>query len=158
MHQNQWLNTLGFVLFSHLVWAAKLPVPEFINQSTETTESGYLKLSWRIAEVFEDQNIPIDFELQQSRDKAFKQATLIYHGPDYATFLSGLPNGDYYYRVRSSSQDETQYSKWSNSIWVQVRHHSLALALWLFGIGAIVFLLTVVIVIQGARTVAQNNS
>lgn len=157
MFQNQWLPTLGFLLFSPLIWAAELPVPSFFNDSIEKTASGYFKLSWRIPQTQYDSE-QIIFELQKSLGADFQQANSIYRGPDYATFLSGIPNGDYYYRVRSTTLDGATSSEWSPEVLVEVQHQSLSLALWLFGIGAVIFVLTVLIVVRGARTFTQNQA
>lgn len=157
MCQNQWLPIIGFLLLYQSLWATELPVPQFLNQSIEKTESGYFKLSWRIPQASFDTE-RIIFELQKSMDADFQEVSSIYRGPDYATFLSGIPNGNYYYRIRSTSADGTESSKWSPVVLVEVKHQSLRLALWLFGMGAIIFLLTVLIVVRGAQTYTQNQA
>lgn len=157
MCQNRWLFTLVFLLFSPLVWATELPIPSFLNKPIEKTESGYFKLSWRFHQTLFDAE-RIIFDLQKSTDADFRQVSTIYRGPDYATFLSGIPNGKYYYRIRSSTVDGVKFSKWSPVVLVEVQHQSLSLALWLFGIGAIIFLLTVLIVVKGAQTFTQNHA
>jgi hypothetical protein len=67
----------------------------------------------------------------------------MYHGPDRASFISGLNNGTYYYRVKSEDSD------WSKTLVVEVKHHSLRLAMILFAVGGVVFLLTVAVVVEG---------
>lgn len=157
MNQKHWMRTIAMLMFffgSEL--AAQLPVPEFVNNPAEKTESGYIKLSWRLRDVQNGNNAFV-FELQQSAQRDFTETRPVYRGPDYATFISGLPNGDYYHRVRTATPNGEQHSDWSVPVLVQVEHHSLRLAFLLFGIGASVFLFTVGIVIQGARTAAQNH-
>ena len=124
--------------------------PVFENRSEQLTESGYVQLQWQWNAAGADRNL-YDFELQQSTEPGFEQATTIYLGPDYATFLSGLKNGNYYHRLRAVSKNGDAKSAWSEPVLIRVKHHSLQLALTLFCIGAVVFLLTVGIVVQGNR-------
>lgn len=157
MDHKHWRMIIAMLMFFiRLELPAQLPVPLFDNRTTEQTESGYLKLSWKPGASSADRT-PYLFELQQAIRHDFTQTDLIYKGKDYATFLSGLPDGQFYYRVRAVSPDGAQYSDWSAPVLVQVAHHSLRLAFLLFGIGAVVFLITVGIVVQGVRSSAQNH-
>lgn len=143
-------------LFICINLAAQYAVPEFVNPSIEKTESGYIKLSWRTAETAPNNAAPI-FELQQADNPDFDSNTQIYRGQDYATFISGLPDGNYFYRLRHVSPEGDRQSDWSTPILVQVEHHALELAFLLFGIGATVFLLTVGIVIKGIRSSEEKQ-
>lgn len=152
MKQKNWIAVAASLLFFiGTEVAAQLPAPVFENKPTELSESGYIKLSWNLNGAKAPAN-NFNFELQRSVHQDFEQPISIYRGPDYATFISGLPDGNYYYRVRAIVKDDTQTSDWSAPVLVQVKHHSLALALLLCGIGAAVFLITVGIVVQGIRT------
>lgn len=144
------------MLFVGIKLAAQYPVPEFVNHLPEKTESGYIKLSWRTQDA-QSNNTPFVFELQQAVYPDFEQSVLIYRGHDYATFLSGLPDGHYYYRLRSTSPDGARHSDWSEPVSVRVEHHSLRLAFLLFGIGATVFLLTIGIVVKGIRSSEETS-
>ena len=135
--------------------ANELPAPVFENMPEELTESGYVKLIWQW-DFPESNTNDCEFELQQSDNKSFNNAKDVYKGPDYATFLSGLKNGQYYHRVRAISKTEQTKSAWSSPVLVRVQHHSLQLAFSLFGVGAIVFLLTVFLVVQGNRNITQD--
>lgn len=151
-----WMNTTAIlVLIASEALFAQLPGPVFDNNRKEVTKSGYIKLRWRWPEGPKEQE-NYQFELQQSDTTTFDDPKIIYKGPDYATFLSGMRNGDYYHRIRAIARNGTDTSKWSDPVLVQVRHHSLALAFSLFGIGALVFLITVGIVIKGVRSIAQE--
>lgn len=143
-----------FLLFGFaMLQANELPVPKFDGSSTVISKSGYQQLTWTVEAQNEKK---LEFELQQALDEQFAQVSTIYKGPDFATFLSGLENGHYYYRVRSMTADKLQKSSWSTPKTVEIKHHSLTLALSLFGLGAVVFLATVWIVIQGSREVHLN--
>ncbi|MCB0520690.1 MAG: hypothetical protein H6577_22805 [Lewinellaceae bacterium] len=125
------------------------PKPIFENDRENFSNSGYLKLSWTWEAKAGNADAPI-FHLQRSQDAAFAHAKTIYKGPDFASFRSGLNNGLYYYRIRAALPDGST-SGWSDPVLVEVKHHSLALTFTLVGLGAVVFLLTVIIVVQGAR-------
>lgn len=119
--------------------------PAFTLADEITSEDGHVKLTWDMAVA----NASV--EVQQAQDKDFSNAKIIYSGPDNATFISGLEDGTYYFRLRKPE------SKWSDSIKVSVQHHSLTLAFTLFGLGAVVFLLTVFVVIKGAVQASADN-
>lgn len=126
-----------------------LPRPVMENDSINLAQSGSIKLIWR--STGEDETAPAaDFELQEATTKEFTDAHTYYHGPDLATYISGLPEGTYYYRVRLHAEDGST-SEWSKPIMVEVEHHSLSLAWFLFAVGGIVFALTVAVVVGGTR-------
>jgi hypothetical protein len=102
------------------------------------TSNGYVKLEWENGDN-------ASYELQQATSADFADSRTIYKGPDKASFISGLEDGNYYFRVRSAE------GPWSLPVQLIVKHQSLQLAFTLFGIGAVVFLLTVFVVIKGVR-------
>ncbi len=101
-------------------------------------ESGYIRLAWRAGEG-------APYELQMDTVPEFTTPRIVYRGADRASFVSGLPDGTYYCRVRSGN------GAWSPPLRLTVKHQSLVLAFSLFGIGATVFLLTAGMVVRGAR-------
>jgi len=108
-----------------------------LNSDTELSTAGYFQLSWK-----DEANQ--SFVLQQSTRSDFRDAITIYQGPDQATVISGLPDGDYFYRVASDSH------QWSEPTEVKVKHHSLTKALGFFGLGAFMFILMTTLLIKGA--------
>lgn len=118
--------------------------PDLTTQTGNISNDGHIKLSWSLMESVDG------YEIQQSTDPDFERSKIIYNGPDLATFISGLKNGTYYYRVRAKGSD------WSNVITIHVRHHSLQLAFMLFALGGIVFLLTVFVVVKGTLQYSKN--
>ena len=125
-----------------------LPVPEFAASEDVVSTAGHVRLSWDVPDNAENL-AAIEFELQQTSDVAFQKAKTIYSGPDRSSFISGLPNGDYRFRVRARLDGEA--GGWSTPVTVQVQHQSLRLAFTLLGLGAIVVLATVTLVIVGNR-------
>ena len=114
--------------------AVQFSVDSLVINSPE----GHIRLEWAA-----DQEST--FELQRSLTSDFNSPTVLYRGPDRASFISGLENGTYYFRIRE------QNGVWSETLTVIVKHQSLLLAFMLFTIGAIVFLLTVWVVVRGAH-------
>ena len=97
----------------------------------------------------------IEFDLQRATKKDFSGARTFYRGPDRATYISGLSDGTYYYRIREIRPDGLS-SMWSPPVEVIVEHHSLNLAFTLFGIGAVVFVMTVFVVVRGETSSATS--
>lgn len=127
-----------------------LPATYFIPDQKENSETGYIQLKWR-ADHHENEILPYRYQLEQGEDSLFSRGREIYQGNDLASFISGLPDGKFYFRVRTVDHPKRNYGPWSSIKVVEVKHHSLRLALSLFTLGGIVFLSTVVIVVQGSR-------
>lgn len=131
--------------------SVSLPRPTFRIDRHHKTNSGTVLLSWQADKPPAVQH-PLRFELVQSRDSLFTESRVRYTGPDKATYISGLKDGVYYFRVRTVSSDQRESSLWSSVVTVAVRHHSLSLSLTLAGVGGVVFLLTVAVVVHGIRS------
>ena len=122
--------------------------PTFDNDSSNYSSSGSIKLSWHSQAPDRDTAIA-SFELERATNREFTDALMDYRGPDLATYISGLSEGLYYFRVREV-RNGVELSGWSSPVMVEVEHHSLDLAFTLFGIGGVVFALTVFVVVRGA--------
>lgn len=127
---------------------ARHAAPVIENDAANFTNSGSIKLQWHSRQQHRD-SLNVVFELQRATLADFADAKTYYRGPDLATYISGLANGTYYYRLREVNEDRI-ISHWSSPVSVQVEHHSLSLAFTLFGIGALVFVLTLIVVVRGA--------
>ncbi|HSH29198.1 MAG TPA: hypothetical protein VK971_04750 [Thiohalobacter sp.] len=118
--------------------AAEAPV---LHTDQTVATAGDFRLSWQDGDG-------AVYELQQVGPQGFAATGTEYRGPDTATQLSGLPDGDYVYRVRVV---EPSPSPWSEPVTVEVRHHPLSRAFGFFTVGLIVFLATVILIMRGAR-------
>ncbi|HEY9559397.1 MAG TPA: hypothetical protein VIR29_01275 [Anseongella sp.] len=118
---------------------------ELSSSKSGLSRDGHVRLQWAVT----DGSSGNVFLVQQAETEAFSTPRIIYHGPDQATFISGLENGNYYFRVRRENGD------WSNVMALEVNHHSLYLTFILLSIGAVVFLLTAAMVIYGSRKSAR---
>ena len=133
-----------------------LPGPIIDLPAINETSSGRIKIIWTI-ERDPGELESVIYELEEAGDSLFASSKMKYRGPDLATYVSGLDNGFYYYRVRAFNQTREQYSEWSPTVLVAVQHHSLNLAFTLFTIGGVVFIMTALVVIVGARKHSRAN-
>jgi hypothetical protein len=125
-------------------------VPRFDGPLKSVNNAGQIKLIWQLADSI-SLNGAYHFELQKADNPSFKNSKTIYKGPDLASFISGLPDGQYYFRVRTLSQNNSLESDWSQTLLLQVEHQSLRLAFTLFGLGAFVFIATAALIFFGSR-------
>jgi hypothetical protein len=108
-----------------------------LESDTDVATAGYYQLRWYSAS-------PVI--LEESQTAEFASPRVIYHGSDAARVMSGKPDGDLYYRIRSSDHNAP-----SNVVKVTVRHHSLERAFAFFALGATVFVATLLLIVTGAR-------
>ena len=133
-------NTFCLVLLflTATLMAAAQEFPEFNGSDSLTTNDGHVRLDWAAMAP------GAVYEVQQSTNASFENSMTIYEGADLATFVSGLSDGVYYYRFRANK------GSWSETLTLTVKHYSLQLAFALAGLGAVVFLSTVVVILKGA--------
>ena len=79
-------------------------------------------------------------------------------GADQTSFLSGLANGDYYFRVRAREAEVETWGPWSGSLSLVCEHHSLTLAWTLFASGGLLFMIVVIFVGVNARSLDRFES
>jgi len=120
------------------------------EEEAQTSKDGYLRLAWQPDTTLAEGRF-WDYELQVDSLERFSQPKLVYAGSDLATFVSGLPNGTYFYRIRAKHPETGAEGPWSKVFVLTVDHHSLTLALSLAALGGVVFLVTMVVVLMGAR-------
>lgn len=75
----------------------------------------------------------------------FSDARTVYRGSATGYFLSGLANGEYYFRLEGKS------GAVSAPVRLEVMHQSLQRAIWLSAIGMLVTLAIVLTILRGAR-------
>lgn len=144
-----WTSAGEAILFDKL-GEKDLPVPRFTVKTTGTVQDGSFQLSWSLPQKF-PLFLPVYFELQESTEQDFTNPVTINVGADRGTFVSGLPNGSYFYRVRMVDSDNKVLSPWSAPVQRNVGHHSLIFALSLMSIGSVVFFSTVVMILRGIK-------
>lgn len=97
---------------------------------------GHATLAWTPAGPVTDADLI--FELQWGEDAGFPEPVRCYEGVERASFRSGLPRGDHYFRVRQRPADrEFGWGPWSEPLVVEIRPYSLTSAWALFATGAL---------------------
>ena len=140
-------HTLVFpvVLFLMLTLCVqKVVAAPTIQADQSKATAGYFRLTWQTNPTSTDQES--EFVVQQSRTQGFEQVRNLYQGTEKASLISGMPDGVYFYRVK-----EKDASGWSVPVRVQVQHHPLGTALQFFGLGLLVFALTLFTILHGIR-------
>jgi len=134
-------------LFSSIACGSQAISPPELAVDNPVASAGYFRLNWHLPQ--KPAKRQPEFELQESAAVGFPQGTerMVYHGPDLATVISGRENGRLFYRVRAL--EEGLPGQWSNIVQVEVHYHSLLRAVTFFGLGAVVFLATLMVVIRG---------
>jgi len=115
-----------------------------LSSDTDTASAGFYRLEWNWTPAAAEAGG--EFELQESTRPDFSDAASLYRGPDLATVISGRRDGRRYYRVRSQ-----HHAAWSNTVQVTTAHHPLARALAFFAAGALVFALTLTMILHGSK-------
>lgn len=130
------LLVLASVIFFSAGQGRAEPVT-FTHDKNLKSDDGYILLSW-------NNTSQISVELQQASQPTFEHANTLYRGRNSSVMLSGLPDGTYYYRIRTSA------SEWSDQVTLRVSHYPVTQALLLFVLGALIFLSIAWVVIRGA--------
>lgn len=113
-----------------------LAEPRFDDPPEHSADGGFT-LHWEAAGAI---------ALERASGPDFDDARIVYEGGDSSRVISGLPDGDYRFRLRAADADE---DAWSDTIRVEVEHHSLARAFGFFATGAVVFLVLIVALLRG---------
>ncbi len=111
-------------------------------------EEGIVPLEWSYEPDTEDRTLE-RFELERARDRKFSEPVTYQPGLDTESFLSGLEEGDHFIRVRAVFEGGT-VTPWSKPLWVKVNYVAWWKVWTLMGLGAVVFVATVIAVILGA--------
>jgi hypothetical protein len=115
---------------------AQAPVFE---SDTSVAAEGYYQLRWQAAG---------SVRLLESDTPGFESARTLYTGADTARIISGMPDGQRYYRL----EDAATGARIGETVSVTVAHHPLDRALAFFTVGAIVFAATLGLIVVGSRT------
>lgn len=132
------------VFFVFFVRCARSDIPVLEVVEGTQTQQGIVKLAWKGA----DRQV---YELQEASSDSFQQPKIRYSGPDQGTFLSGLNDGTYYYRLRNQNGD------YSNVVTLEIKHHPIQLAISLLLLGALVFVVTTALVVRNYLNLNSPN-
>lgn len=128
------------------VLATAVDAAPVISSDVTVSREGYFVLRWEAAAP--DNNLV----LQQSTEPDFRSDVEQWPVDGALQFtLSGLEDDVYYYRLSSDSGV-------SNTISVQVEHHTLDRALLFFLLGAVLFSTLVIVLIIGDRRLKRTGT
>lgn len=115
------------------------------EKETEVSE-GVINLAWEASA----DGPPGVFELQESSAAAFPEegTRLRYRGPDRGSVVSGMAEGDRYFRVRAIQADGTA-GGWSETVHVKVRYMPRGKVMVLLSLGAVAFVATLTALFAG---------
>ena len=108
-----------------------------LTASDDVSRTGHFQLNWQY------KGSETMFILQQDTHPDFPNPHIIYNGPDLARTMTGMLNGEYFFRVRAENEG------WSETASVKVEHYPLSTAFIFLGLGALVFLATAILIIGG---------
>jgi len=110
------------------------PSARFLTENDPDNPEGHITIKWTA-----DRDAAAH-QLQYDTDADFSDPLVWHEGADTESFISGLENGEHYFRVRSKETDERAWGPWSATLTVVVDRQSLRLAWSLFGVGGLMFL------------------
>ena len=112
--------------------APALPV-SFVKTPPEINQTGDVILHW------DSQTPGALHQVEHSRDAEFSDPDLWYEGASRQAFISGMDDGEHFYRVRARADETQQWGGWSEPLRLSVERQSLALAWKLFATGSVLF-------------------
>ncbi len=119
-----------------------LPVVELVgveDDSPRKAAEGWVSLGWTVPEEVGALE-GLEFELQEATVAGFAEPQLQYRGRDTASFVAGLAEGSYFYRVRLVGDDEV--GPWSEPLEVRVEYVNQGLVWTLLAAGMLGFVAT----------------
>jgi len=116
--------------------------------------TGHLELVWD--ETGGAATTPLSYELQRSRDSAFTAPVTLYEGRDRRTFISGLAEGSYFFRVRTVVS-EIEHGQWSDPVGIQVEYVDRWKVYALMCVGLFCLMATVYMIVCGTLRERKAN-
>jgi hypothetical protein len=124
---------------------------EKLKEAAANCQNGTITFAW----ASKLQDAEHDILLEQSSSSDFSKAVTRYQGSDLGSVISGLPEGEHYFRVR---HPDFPVATASSIIKVNVVFFPRAKLDWLLGVGAIVVIATMGAVVYGFRKTAKQVS
>lgn len=99
----------------------------------------------------------VTYQLQQASERDFADAQVRYAGPDLGSFISGLTDGETYFRVRAVDPVSGP-GPWSGVLVVEVRYPSFGLVIPLMAGGCLMLAILVFTLITGSRKASGKEA
>lgn len=114
---------------------------DFLNRESLTerpSDNGVVTLEWEASGS--------EVEVEQSIAADFQNPRLVYRGPQTASVVTGLREGEYYFRIRHAGETE-----WSPALAVRVEYISRERLFVLLSLGGVVVVATIGAIFAGYR-------
>ena len=137
-----------------LVWClslSNLRAVDFVGNPSRQLASDEGKATLRWDANRDNADGEVLFELIYSRSPDFQNSRVHYRGPDRSTTITGLTEGEHFYRIRVVSPGASA-SEWSGPFTVKVQYPSKTAVGILMALGLMAFIATVTAVLVGHRT------
>ncbi len=120
------------------------PVDAYVGMEPYVNDSGAFLLIWEYPDAQ-----PLPVVVERADNDAFDNAAVLYRGGDDRTYVSGLPAGRHYFRVRLAGEFDSVFKDIPAPLVVDIAYQPLARVFTLMMLGALTFLATVVIIVGG---------
>lgn len=112
---------------------------------------------WSFSNQTQSDQMDWEFQVQRDTDAGFPNPRNVYLGADNTSFISGMDEQTHFFRVRTVSPDGEYYSDWSPSLGLAVNYPSQTRAFALFGVGALVTIITIATILIGAARTREEG-
>lgn len=116
---------------------------------------GHQKFIWKAEPTPEK---ALSYHFQRSKTGDFSDAFTLYQGPDLGTYVSGLAEREYRFRVRAEDSEGNPLSAWSKPIVVEVKYVSSQRVIIMLASGFVVFIATCLLIIVGHFRSKKSNA
>lgn len=125
-----------------------------LSTDTKTTREGKFKLTWTAGSLSKD----VHFRLTEHEPGSQREPIVFLEGNHKGITISGKSNGKFRYVLEAYSPENPGEILASDSVEVTVRHHSLTNAFIAFTTGAVLFLITILMILTGHRKSDPEDS
>ena len=150
-------SVVAGLLLGGWVASAALPAPTLEadhladpETGLRVSDDGTVDLSWSLpgADAAAAEESATTYQLEQSPNADFADSKLRYEGPDLASVLTGLREGQYHFRVRATDP-ESGAGTWSEPLTLHVKFMDRGQLALLLVTGALVATMTIGAIISG---------
>ena len=157
-HRNPGSTTSVLLAYLWLLLAplASAETAKFIEptQSEVVSTDGTVALEW---EALSPEQPGLEFEVRRWEADTGDSGVLVYRGPDEGTFVSGLPEGEFVFKVRARPSTEEHFAWGDEALRLEVLYPNRVLVAILMIAGGITLFLTAGAIVAGyRRTVGEE--
>lgn len=119
------------------------------------TDDGTVALAWEPGTP-ETEGGDLVYEVRRSASPDFTDPVFVYEGQDTASFVSGLPEGNYYFKIRARSIDG-EFPPWGEAyLLVTVDYIEPGIVILLMSAGLVTFIAVIASIVMGHRAAKRE--